>query len=64
MVLSDEAIVQYKCDAFYSPENERGIRYDDPQLGIDWLIPDGSLVLSEKDKAQPYFKDIEPQWKM
>ncbi len=49
-VLSPEAVVQYKCDAFWHPEAERGIRYDAPELAIDWQIPPDSVILSEKDK--------------
>ena len=48
-VLSEEAIFQYKCDHYYAPGNEGGIRFDDPALGIDWRIPREKMVLSEKD---------------
>lgn len=50
-VLSDEAVLQYKCDRFYAPESEGGIRYDDPALGIDWGVPADRLILSPKDQA-------------
>src|SRR5580658_10870215 len=40
-VLSETAEVSYKCDGFYNKESESGIRYDDPQLDIDWQIPAG-----------------------
>lgn len=49
-VLSDEVIFQYKCDEFYHPENEGAIAWNDPELGIDWRIPEDKVVLSEKDK--------------
>lgn len=48
-VLSEEAIFQYKCDHYYAPAYEGGIRFDDPVLGIDWKIPGEKMLLSEKD---------------
>lgn len=48
-VLSEEAIFQYKCDNYYAPGHEGGIRFDDPVLGIDWRIPRESMILSDKD---------------
>ena len=59
-VLSDIAIFAYKCDAPYAPQSERGMRFDDPALGIDWRIKPSVWNLSEKDKKNPLFKDIEP----
>ena len=56
-VLSEKAIVYYKCDAFYNKESEAGIRYDDPALNIDWKIPAGKEVISEKDMQLPLLKD-------
>lgn len=49
-VMSETALFQYKCDNPYSPESERGIAYDDPQLGIDWGIPLDEMLLSDKDR--------------
>ncbi len=50
MVLSDYAEFAYKCTDFYHPNDEGGIRYDDPDIGIDWPLEDGmELLLSEKD---------------
>jgi dTDP-4-dehydrorhamnose 3,5-epimerase len=57
-VLSETATVLYKCDAFYHPESEAGIRYDDPQLAIDWRIPADKVSVSEKDSKLPYLKDF------
>ena len=48
-VLSDVAVFQYKCDEFYHPEADAGINLMDPALGIDWRIPAGQAILSEKD---------------
>lgn len=49
VVLSKEAIFAYKCDNFYHRESESGIRYDDPALGINWILPAEDLIISEKD---------------
>lgn len=60
LVLSDEAEFVYKCDDFYHPEDEGGIIWDDPSVGIAWPITDDmQIVLSEKDKKHPYFKDLD-----
>lgn len=48
-VLSQEAIVQYKCDNYYMAQSEGGVRFDDPELGIDWRIPREKMILSDKD---------------
>ena len=57
-VLSKEAVFQYKCDNFYNPAAEGAIAWNDPDLGIDWIIPAGHIILSEKDKKHPRLKDI------
>ena len=57
-VMSERAIVQYKVDAPYNPEAESGIRFNDPDLGIDWLVD--NPVLSEKDQKLPFLKDLNP----
>lgn len=59
VVLSDEAVFQYKCDEFYHPEADAGIQLRDPSLGIDWRIPFEEAILSEKDTKQPLLKDFE-----
>lgn len=58
-VLSETAVVMYKCDAFYSKESEGGIRYDDPTLNIDWLVPKEKQLVSEKDAALPFLEDCQ-----
>lgn len=56
-VVSDSAEIMYKCSEFYDPRDDRGIRWNDPELGITWPVQEP--VLSGKDKAQPFFKDAE-----
>ena len=57
LTLSTTAMFQYKCDAYYDPNSESGIRYDDPNLKIDWGIKDmGKLNISQKDLALPYLE--------
>jgi len=56
-VLSTEAVFQYKCDNFYTPESEGALAWDDPDLGIDWRIPAAKVILSEKDRHHPCLKD-------
>lgn len=53
-VLSETAVVSYKCDAYYNKESEGGIRFDDPQLGINWQVDLSLAVVSEKDLTLPY----------
>ena len=57
-VLSERASVLYKCNQYYNPEAESGIRYDDPDLQIDWKIDPGKAIISEKDRILPYFKQL------
>ena len=52
-VLTESAEVLYKCDAFYNKESDAGISYNDPALGIDWKIPAGKVIVSDKDKTLP-----------
>ena len=58
-VLSDTAIIQYKCDNFYNPQSERGISINDPELDINWKINPSAMIISEKDLKHPSFKNAE-----
>ena len=58
-VLSDTAIILYKCDNLYNPAMERGINIMDPELNIDWKIDKSSCIISDKDIKNPLFKDAE-----
>ena len=57
VVLSKSATFSYKVDNYYSPENERGIAFDDESLGIDWRLPKNLIQLSYKDKNNPRLDD-------
>jgi dTDP-4-dehydrorhamnose 3,5-epimerase len=57
ITLMDNTEALYFVDEFYSPENERGVRYDDPKFQIKW--PAQATVISEKDRAYP---DFDPNW--
>ncbi|MFR9546980.1 MAG: dTDP-4-dehydrorhamnose 3,5-epimerase [Rikenellaceae bacterium] len=57
-VLSEEVIFQYKCDNYYNKASEGAIRWNDPQLGIDWQITESEIMLSEKDTANCSFSEF------
>lgn len=59
VVLSEEAIFAYKVDNKYAPEYERGIKFNDMQLSIDWQIKNKDIVLSEKDRQSKIIKVID-----
>lgn len=56
-VLSETASVLYKCDQFYNKQSEGGIRFDDPELNIDWKVDMKQAIVSEKDIVLPFLKD-------
>jgi len=56
-VLSDEATIYYKCNDYYNKELERGVRWDDPELDIDWKVAEP--ILSDRDKEQPLLKELD-----
>lgn len=60
VVLEDNTLFSYKCDNFYCPEAERGLKFDDPQLGIRWPSPGREFLLSAKDLRHPPLSGIEP----
>ena len=53
VVLSESAVFAYKVDNYYSPNDDRGIAFDDKEIGIDWVLKSDELQLSNKDKSQP-----------
>ena len=58
-VLSETAIFNYKCDNLYHPEADGGILLNDPDLAIDWQIPENLRIISEKDTRHPLLKDLD-----
>lgn len=56
--LADDTEVVYQVDEFYAPQHERGLRYDDPELGIEWPLP--VSMISRKDQSWPLLKDRQP----
>ena len=58
-VLSEQAIIFYKCDHFYNPQYEGGVLYNDPTLGIDWKVDAARATISDKDKILPTFDKVE-----
>jgi dTDP-4-dehydrorhamnose 3,5-epimerase len=57
-VLSDVADVLYKQTAYYDPAVERGIAWDDPEIGIEWPLPLEELIVSERDKQAPRLSEV------
>lgn len=60
VVLSDEVTFAYKCDNIWNKESERGIKWDDKDIGIKWGVDEQYIKLSDKDKLHPCFKSIQP----
>ncbi len=58
-VLTPTAVFAYKCDNVYNKASEAGIRFDDPDLKIDWKVKSEEAVLSDKDRVLPFLKDAE-----
>ena len=58
-VLSEDAVFQYKCDEFYHPEAEGAISWNDPEIGIEWPVPEADVKLSAKDRNHPLLKEFE-----
>ena len=57
VVLEDDTVFAYKVDNYYSPENDRGMSFNDADLEINWILDESELKLSDKDSKQPSFKD-------
>ena len=59
LTLEPDTEVLYKASAPYSPSNDRAIRFDDPAIGVEWPLPSGDLILSDKDRLAPLLADVE-----
>lgn len=59
VTLTPDADVIYKVDSFYAPDCDGAVRFDDPDLGVDWGIDPKTAILSDKDAAAPLFHDFE-----
>lgn len=60
LVLSDEAVFNYKCTDFYAPEYDGGLLWNDPDVGIEWPLEGiEEVLLSEKDKKQKTLKELD-----
>lgn len=57
-VLSKTAVFAYKCDNLYAPQSEFGIRFDDPDIGVDWGVPADKIITSDKDRIAKGLKDV------
>ncbi len=58
ITLSETAIFAYKCDNYYHKPSEQGVKYNDPDLNIDWNLDPSEMLLSEKDSILPYLKEL------
>lgn len=58
-VLSEEVVFQYKCDAYYAPQSEGAIIWNDPSIGIDWKVSNEDVLLSDKDRNHPALCEFE-----
>lgn len=58
-VLTPDVVFQYKCDNFYTPQNEGALAWDDPDLEINWQIPVDKIILSEKDRYHSCLREAE-----
>jgi len=58
-VLSDHAEFTYKCTAYYAPESEGGILWNDPEIGINWPLIEDEVILSDRDRANLPLRDAE-----
>jgi dTDP-4-dehydrorhamnose 3,5-epimerase len=57
IVLSDFAVFNYKVDNYYSPDHDRGVAFDDKNLSINWQLSSNEIIVSDKDKNQPFLSD-------
>lgn len=58
LVLEDDTIFQYKCSDYYAPSFEGSVKWNDPQIGIEWILPEQGYLISDKDKIAPPFSSL------
>ncbi len=58
LTLTPDTEIAYKVDAYFAPELDLGVRFNDPDLGIDWPLPESEMILSDKDLNQPFLRDL------
>ena len=61
VALEDDTAVLYKVSARYAPDLERTVRFDDPQIAIDWPVDASGIIVSEKDRSAPLLAAVEPE---
>jgi len=61
VVLSERCIFQYKCDNFYNKDSECGLRFNDPDINIDWKIEAGSIIINDRDKDFSSLRELKSQ---
>ena len=59
LTLTENVLVSYKCSDFYAPDCDGAVRFDDPDIGIDWGVAAGDVTVSEKDGKAPAFADFQ-----
>jgi dTDP-4-dehydrorhamnose 3,5-epimerase len=59
VTLEPDTEILYKCSDYYAPECDGAIRFDDPDIGIDWGISSDQAILSEKDATAPFLRDFD-----
>lgn len=62
-VLSEKAVFAYKCDNFYCKDAEFGIRYDDPEIAVNWRIPHSKVITSDKDRIANQLRDLRERYR-
>jgi len=61
--LVPDCVISYKVTALYSSVSDRGVSWNDPEIGIEWPVPLDNVVLSDKDRVQPKLADLPPSFK-
>ncbi len=58
LTLEEDTLFAYKCTNLYAPDYDGGVKWDDPDVGVDWPSVNGEIIVSEKDQKLPYLKDL------